>query len=234
VIIYEKKIVREAAKFKYGYPKYFLPDNVDIPPTGKIVSNEGPVAWTPAALVGNPLEMQTGESYVKRLKKATIEGQSRYDQCLQTDGAGYPGYKEETADFGYLPDPQYQAGFVCYVFVLNVFKNAGIAISEFGGNLNNFLTMNNYHKITDITTVQIGDLVLYNWDGSGYGHIGIITQIYDRNNPKSHSVISCIGIAEYFKYGVKEHAVGAFDLSRNGGALTSFPFPDYTFDFYTK
>jgi len=87
------RVAKEVNKFTKDCPKYFIPDNVvqPPPPLAPIIYNDGAVAWTPSGLVGEQLQVDDKENYIKRLNNATVTNQTSYSQYQLISGGGFPG-----------------------------------------------------------------------------------------------------------------------------------------------
>lgn len=228
-----KKIVAEAQKYLKGNPKYFIPTGA-FPPGEGTRTNIGPVAWTPSGYVGEDLDVDTREVYLLRLNNAGIIGQTHYNQYQKKTSAGYPGLY-----FNYMMDPaeEYQAGYVCYAYVFSVYRDAGYpVIHPVYFNINTFLQDNGFVRIYPETeNIKNGDLVAYLWDNDdSYDHIAIVTNTSGFTNVKDYTIISSNGIVDYFKFGVNESKVDAYNKPANGGIFEWWDWPRNEYHFYRK
>lgn len=225
------RVQKEIYKFTKDCPKYFIPDSAaqtTIPP---ITSNTGSVAWTPVGFVGEQLQVDDKETYIKRLNNATITNQTSYSQYQNVSSAGYPGWVGEKY---WGPAPEYQAGYVCFALVYRAFIDAGYSVTTgLTFNSDTFLNNNNFVRV-QTNDIKVGDVIAYDWDNnSSYDHLGIITNT-SYSTSSDYSVISSIGIVEFFRYGAKETRVGVFNTPSNGGAFSWWQYPNYTAHYYRK
>jgi cell wall-associated NlpC family hydrolase len=213
----EGRIVREAGKFLYGCPSFFIPPYTGDPladPTKQNIS--GAISWTPNPLIGASYDVETKDKYISKLNKATIQNQVNWNQYQQITGSGFPGY--EDANKNQHPDQIYQSGFVCYSLVYSAITDAGLdpwdeMFPGSAGALSYNLT-----EITQYNNAMVGDIVLFDWNNDGTrDHAGIIIEkIGDGASIKDWKIISSLGVVEIFEGGVKETRLGVFGTT-NGG-----------------
>ncbi len=165
---------------------------------------------------------------------ATVEDQTEYNQYQKVDGSGYPGISVEVSPdiFQQEPEPLYQAGFVCYSYVVRAIRDAGININN-STSVNELINQLNRINTINSSTVMSGDIIAYDWDGDGYwDHTGVINDV-SGNDPNDWSVFSSNGLVEYFEWGAREARLGAFRNSAAGGYFDWWNYPT-TYAIFTK
>ncbi|MDI6804628.1 MAG: hypothetical protein QME58_12420 [Bacteroidota bacterium] len=229
-----KKIADAVRKYLWGCPEFFIPPREGTNGTQK--NTVGTVAWTPSSRVGKFSSIENKYNYIQKIQQASVDNQTNYSQYLESEGTGFPGYFwRENGEDKQFPHPTYQAGFVCYILVYNGIVGAGINYpidAPLGvGDLLDRL------KLTNATSVAVGDVVLYDFDRNNFfDHAGIITDISSGTggNGKDFKVISSIGIVEHFLWGAAEKRVRVFGDKQSGGDFNNWH-PDlnnYIYEFF--
>jgi len=225
-----QKLVDQARKLLTGYPDFYIPPNWSNNNYSNIKSSDGSVSWSPTVLNNRTSPdngtNETGDHYASKLNAATVTGQYLWTQYLcgcatgdYSKGFPFPSVTDPYWDYFCNSDlscTECSSGFVCYAFVY------AAAVSTNSYNLPNdftsgdaFGTLQNYTHITQAER-QEGDLVLYNYAGSGYQHVAIISLVNTDNYGIKHDkVISAFGydetiISDSFHYNAKETFLNDF------------------------
>ncbi|MBU0475940.1 MAG: hypothetical protein KKF62_17480 [Bacteroidetes bacterium] len=215
-----EKIVRNSIAYTYGCPAFFIHPDVWRPPGSLMISRNtsGSAAWTPSGRVGPTYINDTKDNYISRLNNASIPNQNNYSEYKNVEDGGYPGvfYPDRTME----PEAKYQSGFVCYALVVRAMTDAGLVLgTNATAGIGYLLTEFTEITAPNSTTVLPGDIVVYDFDVSqnnGGDHVAIITKI-NGDNPNEWTVISSLGLVDYFVYGVKESKLDIFQDLSDGG-----------------